>query len=117
MAGKQPLKDFFSNYAGFRFKSSASTWNEWRRLCRHQRWPGRKNDRNHEEREDAFRSFRIALTQSFNETFGQDENDADAWHKLCRAAGIPDIPMSLGQMKEVRRGRGLGIGSGSTDVL
>lgn len=101
MAGKQPLKEFFEDYAGFEFDPSASTTDEWRRLCRFCRWPNRKQDRNHAEREEAYEDFRRAMTQSFNITFGSDDDDADAWGRLCSAAGFSNSPRSLEERKEV----------------
>ena len=101
MAGKQPLMEFFEAYAGFVFDPSASTTDEWRRLCRFCRWPTRKEDRNHIEREEAYEDFRRAMIQSFNVTFGSDDNDADAWGPFGSAAGFSNAPRSLEERKKV----------------
>ena len=100
--GKQALRDFFSGYPGFRYRSSADSIDEWRRLCRHCDWPSRREDYHHAEREEAWQDYRRAMTISFNDTFGNDDCDSEAWAKLCSSAGISNVPRTLAERKAVR---------------
>ena len=100
--GNQALREFFSDYPGFKYRPSADSIDEWRRLCRHCGWPSRRNDYHHAEREEAWQDYRRAMTLAFNDTFGNDDCDSEAWAKLCSSAGISDIPRTLEERKSVR---------------
>ncbi|TCD65133.1 hypothetical protein EIP91_003064 [Steccherinum ochraceum] len=46
-------------------------------------------------REEASRARKTALVRQFNDNFGNDENDLEAWHKLCRVIGIRPVPSDI----------------------
>jgi hypothetical protein len=101
MRGNQPLFDFFNKYPGFGYNPSNSSIKEWKRLCRYCGWPTKQERRHHAEREQAYEEFRRAMTLSFNQTFGESDEDGTAWDRLCSSAGISDIPESLQEKKRV----------------
>jgi hypothetical protein len=65
-------------------------------MCDHFGWA-----RDDDDREDAFQSFRIALTKEFNKKYGTDLNNLAAWQKLCVRLGIDPVPAKIKQCREV----------------
>ena len=98
-----PLEAFFESYAPFQYNRQASSHDEFKRLCAFFRWPLYHVEPNHKKREEAWKSFRIAMVEAFNMTFGHDENDIEAWGRMCVLVGMEDIPDDLEARKQVSR--------------
>ena len=47
--------------------------------------------------------FRIAMVEAFNMTFGDDENDIEAWGRMCMLVDVEHIPDTLVARREVRK--------------
>lgn len=45
----------------------------------------------------------VASVCQFNDLFGTDENDIDAWQTLCDVLDIKDVPLTLQGCKQVSR--------------
>jgi hypothetical protein len=65
-------------------------------MCDHFDW-----DRDDVDRDDAFQSFRIALTEEFNTKYGTDANSLAAWQLLCVRLGVDPVPAEIKQCREV----------------
>jgi hypothetical protein len=57
--------------------------------------------RDDEDREEAYQSFRIALTKQFNTKYGTDFNNLPAWQSLCERLGVNPVPSKIKQCREV----------------
>ncbi len=90
-----PLQAFFALYAPFEYNRLASSHDEFKRLCAFYAWPPFYVEPNHEERREAWKSFRIAMVKAFNMTFGQDERDIEAWGRMCVLVDMENIPEGL----------------------
>lgn len=66
-------------------------------MCDHFRW-GRESY----GKEQARDRLKDALTREFNDIYGTDINDINAWKKLCGVLGINPVPEKLKQCREVR---------------
>ncbi|KAG8712881.1 hypothetical protein FRC09_019363 [Ceratobasidium sp. 395] len=89
------VKAFFANYPGFRYNPSRPVMEEFYRLC-DITWP----DRGDWERDIAWRGFRDALTQQFNDIYGTDEQSLTNWQNLCVALQLRNIPEELNECRE-----------------
>ncbi|KAG9096612.1 hypothetical protein FRC06_008489 [Ceratobasidium sp. 370] len=69
---------------------------EFYRLC-DRTWPHRDDP----EREVARDGIRDALTRQFNDIYGTDERNLDAWKKLCVVLQLKDIPDELNACREL----------------
>ncbi len=98
-----PLTAFFALYNSFKYNRYASSHDEYRRLCAFFRWPTRKQEYYHAERDEAWEGFRIAMVKAFNMTFGDDENGIEAWKRMCVLVGMEHIPDTLAARREVRK--------------
>jgi len=98
-----PLAAFFALYGPFRYDRDTSSHDEYRRLCAFFRWPTRKQQYHHAKRDEAWEGFRIAMVKAFNVTFGDDENDVEAWGRMCVLVGMEHIPDTLVARREVRK--------------
>ena len=65
-------------------------------MCDHFDWV-----RYGDDREDAFQSFRIALTKEFNTQYGTDVDNLAAWQKLCVRLGTDPVPQKIRECREV----------------
>ena len=97
-----PLAAFFGLYRPFKYNRHASSHDEYRRLCAFRNWPSRGQDLYHAERDEAWEGFRIAMVKAFNMTFGDDENDIEAWGSMCVLVGLERIPETLLARRKVR---------------
>ena len=89
---------FFNKWQEFDYHREAEVIKEFKRLCREKQWsPG--------EREDAKNALRDAMVQRFNEIYGTNEEDLDAWKKLCRDVHVDPIPNTLAECQKVRNPR------------
>lgn len=96
-----PLQAFFAQYAPFKYNRRASSHDEFRRLCASLGWPPYHIEPDHEERTEAWQSFRIAMVEAFNTTFGYDECDVEAWGRMCVLVDMEDIPEGLTARRQV----------------
>ncbi|KAJ8516570.1 hypothetical protein ONZ45_g6120 [Pleurotus djamor] len=87
--------DFFSGYPEFPYNPNASVTDEFWRMCDYFNW--KKDD---PERQEAHEALKEALVLTFNEKYGTDENDVEAWKKLCRELRFNPIPDTLKACKE-----------------
>lgn len=90
-----PLQAFFAQYVPFKYNWLASSHDEFKRLCTFFGWPAHYLEPNHEERKKAWESFRIAMVETFNVTFGHDERDDEAWGRMCVLVDMQNVPESL----------------------
>lgn len=103
LSGKaDPLTAFFCHYPPFRYNPYRGSHDEYRRLCAFMGWPSHEAQPKHNRRDEAWEKFRIAMVKTFNETFGYDENDVEAWGRLCVLVRMASIPETLEGRKEVR---------------
>lgn len=84
------IDEFFAQYPQYPYNRNAPFWQEFRDMCDFFNW-----DRDNEEQNAAWKAFRIAVVQGFDTAFGKEENDIDAWGKLCETAGVSPIPEDL----------------------
>lgn len=98
-----PLAAFFAFYSPFRYNRTSRSHDEYRRLCASFGWPTRRQQDHHAERDEAWEGFRIAMVEAFNRTFGGDENDIEAWGRMCVLVGMEHIPNTLEARREVRK--------------
>lgn len=66
-------------------------------MCQHFNW-----DKEDEDREEAHKAFKDALTQQFNDYYGTDVDNIASWQKLCRRLGVEPIPEGLQACRAVR---------------
>jgi len=108
--GTTPLFEYFSAYPTFTYNPNASPTSEFYRMCNHFHW-----NRYDEDREDAYQSFRIALTKEFNNKYGTDVDDLAAWQSLCVRLGVDPVPEKIKQCRQVcSRGSSESIAVGLT---
>lgn len=98
-----PLAAFFALYGHFKYNPSNSSYHEYRRLSTCYGWPSRKKEETHTQRDEAWDNFRIAMVKAFNITFGDDENDIEAWGRMCVLVGIERIPDTLEARRKVSK--------------
>ncbi|OAP63864.1 hypothetical protein AYL99_03091 [Fonsecaea erecta] len=93
------IGDFFAEYPEFDYDQSAEIWREFYRMCDGFGWRGR-ND----EKEEAKERFKSAMVLQFNDLYGTDRDDLNAWQGLCRILNIFPPPTELDECrKRVRR--------------
>ena len=89
------LLRFFNKWPEFDYHSEAELIREFWRLCREKQWSP-------EERQEIKNDLRDAMVERFNEIYGTDENDLEAWKKLCRQVHVDPIPNTLADCQKVR---------------
>lgn len=100
---EDPLAAFFAFYSPFKYNSYNPSHVEYQRLCAFSGWPSHKQQEHHYERERAWEGFRIAMVKAFNVTFGNDENDIEAWGRMCELVRMENIPDTLEARREVSK--------------
>ncbi len=98
-----PLAAFFALYNPFKYNRNSRSHDEYRRLCTFFGWPTRRQQDHHAERDESWEGFRIAMVKAFNKSFGDDENDIEAWGRMCVLVGMDYIPDTLEARREVRK--------------
>jgi len=86
---------FFNKWPEFDYHREAEVIKEFRRLCREKQWRP-------EERQIVKSDLRDAMVQRFNEIYGTNEKDLEAWQRLCRDTHVKSIPDTLAECEEVR---------------
>lgn len=89
------LVRFFNKWPEFDYYREAELIKEFMRLCREKQWSPK-------ERYNTKEDLRDAMVERFNEIYGTDENDLEAWKKLCRHVHVDPIPDTLDECKKVR---------------
>lgn len=98
-----PVDEFFASFPTFNYKRSASSPQEFRRMCSHFNWRKRPNGTYPAERQEASKIFRIAMVRSFNQNFGEGVEAKRAWVHLCTVLMVEPIPTSITDMKDVSK--------------
>lgn len=86
---------FFNKWPEFDYDREGEVIKEFKRLCREKCWSP-------EERQDAKSDLRDAMVERFNEIYGTNENDLEAWKKLCKDVHVDPVPNTLDECKMVR---------------
>jgi len=58
-------------------------------------------ERDDPEQQEAWEDYLEALVRQFNSSYGEDENDLAAWHRLLARIGIHNFPDSIKKCKSV----------------
>ncbi|KAI0792461.1 hypothetical protein C8Q75DRAFT_753008 [Abortiporus biennis] len=82
------LDSFFNQYAQYTYNPNASVAREFQRLGQRMGWSD-------DERRIARERYREALTNEFNDIFGTDPSDYEAWKKLFGILKISPVPASV----------------------
>lgn len=86
---------FFNKWPEFDYQGEAELTREFWRLCREKQW-------SQEERDEAKNDLRDAMAERFNEIYGTDEKELEAWKKLCRDVHVDPIPNTVAECQKVR---------------
>ncbi|KAI0071284.1 hypothetical protein K474DRAFT_1669145 [Panus rudis PR-1116 ss-1] len=89
------LNAFFARYPPFRYNPSVPASNEFHRMCRTFDWA-----KDNPAQKEAWKGFREAMVQQFNQIYGMDENNITNWQFLCQVLRISPIPDSLYACRE-----------------
>jgi len=95
------VDNFFALYPTFPYDRTASSPQEFRRMCRQFGWKKQSDDTYPVEQEMAWKSFRIAMVRTFNEAFGEDANAKRSWMHLCTILDIEPAPTKIAKMRSV----------------
>lgn len=86
---------FFNKWPEFDYNREAEVITEFKRLCREKQW-------SKEERQDVKDDLRNAMVHRFNEIYGTNDKDLEAWKKLCKDVHVDPIPNTLAECEKVR---------------
>ncbi|KAF2135094.1 uncharacterized protein K452DRAFT_239992 [Aplosporella prunicola CBS 121167] len=89
------IDQFFSQYPTFDYNRNRSPPLEFRRLCRFFGWSRNIEGDYPPEQKAAWADFRVATVLAFNSAFGHDDQDREAWGRICALLGINPIPRKL----------------------
>lgn len=92
------LVRFFNKWPEFDYQGEAELTREFWRLCREKQW-------GQEERQEAKDDLRNAMVERFNEIYGTNEKELEAWKKLCRDVHVDPIPNTVAECQKVRNPR------------
>lgn len=101
-AANDKIDRFFKLYPAFHYDRRRSSCDEYIKLCRVQGWRRDSQGNYSPEQKDAWKTFRIAVVETFNACFGEDANDNESWGRLCVQLGITPIPPKLKDRRQVR---------------
>ncbi|KIW83229.1 hypothetical protein Z517_02474 [Fonsecaea pedrosoi CBS 271.37] len=90
------ISDFFAEYPDFDYDESAEIWREFYRMCDEFGWNKRQD-----EKEEAMENFKSAMVQQFNDLYGTDGDDLNAWQSLCHVLNIVPMPVGLNDCRKV----------------
>ncbi|XP_006460537.1 hypothetical protein AGABI2DRAFT_220577 [Agaricus bisporus var. bisporus H97] len=96
----QPLEAFFRKYRWFIYVPGQSASAQFKRLRDEAGW-----DRDDDENDRAWQSYRTALVRQFNATYSVDEDDLAAWHALLRHIGVNNPPSTVEECKKLINGK------------
>ncbi|OAL23579.1 hypothetical protein AYO20_10975 [Fonsecaea nubica] len=89
------IGDFFAEYPDFDYDESAEIWREFYRMCDEFGW-----DKRQDEKEEAMENFKSAMVQQFNDLYGTDRDDLNAWQSLCHVLNIVPMPVGLNDCRK-----------------
>ncbi|KAI9669194.1 MAG: hypothetical protein M1817_004736 [Caeruleum heppii] len=92
------LDDFFAAYPAFDYSRTASSTQEFYRMCDFFLW-----DRDDFERQIAHDGFKTALVKQFNSLYGTDVDNIKSWQGLCLALEAYPPPEDVHKAKEMFR--------------
>ncbi|KAF3063761.1 hypothetical protein GL218_02484 [Daldinia childiae] len=81
------MEEFFAQYPRFHYDKTVPVWDEFRLLCKHQKW-----DKKSYEMRQARRKFKDAMISEFGRIYGNDNTSLSSWQKLCRVLRIRPVP-------------------------
>lgn len=90
------IQEFFLRYPAFDYNSTYSVMTEFYRMCDSFGW-----DQDDPRKVAAREDLRDAMVFQFNEAYGTDADDINAWQLLCEVIGIEPIPDGLKACREV----------------
>lgn len=95
------IDQFFADYPDFDYDRTKSSPREFYRMCDFFDWGKNSRDEYPAERLQAQEDFRRAMVENFNDHFGTDVDDQQAWEHMCVVLGIEPLPGSMNAMKAV----------------
>ncbi|KAI0089526.1 hypothetical protein BDY19DRAFT_108811 [Irpex rosettiformis] len=90
------LEEYFSRFEDFDYDQSQETIAQFRRLAREEEWT---KDEYKEEK----KALQTALVLQFNDIYGENETDIEAWQELCIAMDIDPMPETVKECKRLFR--------------
>jgi len=96
----QPLEGFFTSFTGFKYRAKESASFQMKRLKEFMKGFYEEDDKS--IKKELQRNYQTALVRQFNLSYGKDDNDLPAWHKLLRRWGTKVLPKTPAKCKEVR---------------
>lgn len=95
------IDQFFADYPDFDYDRTESSPREFYRMCDFFDWGKNSRDEYPAERLQAQDDFRRAMVENFNDHFGTDVDDQQAWEHMCVVLGIEPLPQTMQAMKAV----------------
>ncbi|EJD50532.1 hypothetical protein AURDEDRAFT_182442 [Auricularia subglabra TFB-10046 SS5] len=97
----EDVADFFAEYPSFDYNPRKDVMKEFQRLCRHRGLdPDDKEDRDVRCMRGKLKT---AMVRQFNDIYGTDDDNLEAWQSLCRRVDIP-VPDTVEECEEAIRG-------------
>ena len=90
------IDGFFATFPTFPYRHHESSTIEFYRICNFFRW-----QQENPLRKQAHEAFKAALVRQFNNEYGTNINDLEAWRRLYVALEIPALPSSVKAAQEV----------------
>ncbi|KAK0438341.1 uncharacterized protein EV420DRAFT_1280067, partial [Desarmillaria tabescens] len=91
-----PIETFFARYPEYPYDQSRETMLQFREMSNQLGWDKR-------ERFEALDDLHDAIAQQFNDIYGADVKDLQAWQRLCGLVGGGDIPDNIEACRAVIR--------------
>ncbi|KAK0445106.1 hypothetical protein EV421DRAFT_1708659, partial [Armillaria borealis] len=91
-----PIEAFFARYPEYPYDQSRETMSQFWEMSSQFGWGKRVN-------REALGGLRDAIAQQFNDIYGADVNDLQAWQRLCGLVGDGNIPDNIGACRAVIR--------------
>jgi hypothetical protein len=92
---------FFADYPSFNYNRSASSPQEFYRMCDHFHWVKDGRGQYPQGRISAHEAFRLAMVETFNHNFGTNVDDKKSWESICYLLRIKLLPGDIAEMKKV----------------
>ena len=94
------IAEFFAQYPTYQYNPARSFMDEYYAMCDFFCW-----DKESKERKRARERLRDAMVKQFNNVYGTDVDDLEAWQSLCRALELDPIPSKLRTCRTVSMAR------------
>ncbi|KAH8087129.1 hypothetical protein BXZ70DRAFT_899690, partial [Cristinia sonorae] len=85
---------FFARHVGFDYDRTRPVMEEFNRMVRDQGW-------NKNQRRRQFDHLRNRMVDQFNEYYGNDIDDINAWRAMCTVLGISPVPDDLQSCRSI----------------